>query len=168
MSSFYDANTYLQFSSSGAFNEKDDKDKDVVTTPYETAPIEDMLQRQKGQQASLQQNKILIDVPGNITLCIGDIVRFATVIKTTYNGVSSFVEDPYTSGNYLISDIQHKLDVIEGVLSSKFTLLKDCVSNPYKPETKIRIEGQRKELFLSIYSIDNQRKKESRRFYAKV
>ena len=142
MSAFPDANVYFNSSSTSGFTEKGD-DNYKVKNPYDRVPVEKLLQRQKGQQYAFEQNIIEISVPGNISLCLGDVVGFSTIIQLTDGGVKRLVNDPFLTGNYLISSIAHVMSVVDGAMRTNLTLMKDCISAPYPTETKNRKEGSR-------------------------
>jgi len=157
MSAFPDANVYFNSSSTSGFTEKGDDDY-TVKNPYDRVPVDKLLQRQKGQQFSFEQNMIEITVPGNTSLCLGDVVGFSTIIQIKDNGVMSLVNDPFLTGNYLIAGISHHAKIIPnpGELKTTLTLMKDCISAPYPIETKIRKEGSRREQILDVYSLNSE------------
>ena len=155
LSGFPEANVYFNSSSTSGFTEKGD-DSYKVKNPYDRVPVEKLLQRQKGQQYAFEQNIIEISVPGNISLCLGDVVGFSTIIQLTDGGVKRLVNDPFLTGNYLISSIAHVMSVVDGAMRTNLTLMKDCISAPYPTETKNRKEGSRKERIIDVYSVESK------------
>lgn len=104
---------------------------------YDYTGTDQWLQRRNARFFSLDAGIILrIEVPGNTTLQVGDIIEISLRNRGIMN--DGVTRDPYYSGRYLIRKLRHEFTRGQGVYkhSMHMEIVKDSVSVPY-PSTGV-------------------------------
>ena len=139
LSDYPDASIYFQSvdrdSPNGLFSARHEGNFDYTGT-------DQWLQRRRGRFTSLDAGIVLrIEVPGNTTLQVGDLVQ----IDLRNTGVLSGNDrrDPYYSGKYLIRKLRHEFTRGQGVYKHTIHMevVKDAIRQPYPSEGVPVVDG---------------------------
>ena len=121
-----------------------------VHNDYEFTPTKELLPKIISQQKTLKNLNLTILVYGNTLLNAGDIINFYHPIMRP---ADKAIENPYTSGRYLITAIKHT--VAQGKDHEMILkCMKDSVRTPYPIESDPLIVGKDYSREVNIYEKD--------------
>jgi hypothetical protein len=99
---------------------------------YDYTGTDQWLQRRNGRFFSLDAGIILrIEVPGNTTLQVGDLIDIS--LRNTGVMAGNDRRDPYYSGKYLVRKLRHEFTRGQGVYkhTMHMEVVKDAINTPY-------------------------------------
>jgi len=104
-------------------------DTQAVHNDYEFTKPEDILPNRTSQRAQLANNHLLLSVPGQTRMNVGNMITFNVPLQRKVAHDKAQETNPYYSGRYLMLSLKHKFDIpnqkhtmnIRAVKDSTFT-----------------------------------------------
>ena len=147
-----------QYNDTGkGLNEYPNSKKMVVTetskvhNDYEFVPTKETLPKIVSQRKSLQNLNLSMLVYGNTILNAGDVIFFNQPLMRP---ADKPIQNPYTSGRYLITAIKHTVSLETGTHEMTLQCMKDSVRTPYPIESDPLIVGKDNRKEINIYEED--------------
>ena len=115
----------------------DTKQDDGTITAIDTADVENTLQKSKAQKNAFNSFIIELVVPGNTAVTAGSVIKFTTISGNMKKGEDKLKIDPFLSGNYLVTEVNHLAQTTpQGLHTMTLTCAKDSVGTEYLPNDK--------------------------------
>ena len=86
-------------------------DTKAVHNDYEFTKPEDILPNRTSQRAQMANNHLLLSVPGQTRMNVGNIITFNLPIQRKVNDNEKQEPNPYYSGRYLMLSLKHNFDI---------------------------------------------------------
>jgi len=86
-------------------------DTQAVHNDYEFTKPEDILPNRTSQRAQMANNHLLLSVPGQTRMNVGNIIIFNLPIQRKVNDNEKQEPNPYYSGRYLMLSLKHNFDI---------------------------------------------------------
>jgi len=130
-------------------------DTKKVHNDYEFTPPENILPHKITQRAQLANFHLLMTVPGQTRLNVGNMISFALPDQRPVAHDQAQTLNPYYSGRYLILSIKHKFDMIAQKHTINLRAVKDSVPTQM-PEGLEILEKEESNLeTVSLYDLDD-------------
>jgi hypothetical protein len=134
LSDFPEADLMFTSSAQGMHDTKQD---DGTITAIDTADVENTLQKSKAQKNAFNSFIIELVVPGNTAVTAGSVIKFTTISGNMKKGEDKLKIDPFLSGNYLVTEVNHLAQTTpQGLHTMTLTCAKDSVGTEYLPNDK--------------------------------
>jgi len=124
-----------------------------VHNDYEFVPVNETLPKITSQIASLKNLNLTMLVYGNTQINAGDVINFSVPIMRV-PGSKEPIQNPYTSGRYLIMAIKHTMSLEAQSHEMTLKCMKDSVRTPYPTEEDALIVGKDNTRDINIYNED--------------
>ena len=124
-----------------------------VHNDYEFTPVSETLPKITSQIASMKNLNLTMLVYGNTQINAGDVINFSVPVMRT-PGNKEPMQNPYTSGRYLIMAIKHTMSLDAQSHEMTRKCMKDSVRTPYPREEDPLIVGKDNTKEINIYNED--------------
>jgi len=124
-----------------------------VHNDYEFVPVNETLPKITSQIASLKNLNLTMLVYGNTQINAGDVINFSVPVMRV-PGSKEPIQNPYTSGRYLIMAIKHTMSLEAQSHEMTLKCMKDSVRTPYPTEEDALIVGKDNTRDINIYNED--------------
>ena len=104
-------------------------DTKKVHNDYEFTPPEDILPNKVSQRAQMANNHLLLTVPGQTRMNVGNIITFNLPLQQKVAHDQAQQTNPYYSGRYLMLSLKHKFDIPNQKHTMNIRAVKDSVMN---------------------------------------
>jgi hypothetical protein len=102
-------------------------DTKAVHNDYEFTKPEDILPNKVSQRAQMANNHLLLTVPGQTRMNVGNIITFNLPLQQQVAHDKGQETNPYYSGRYLMLSLKHKFDVPNQKHTMNIRAVKDSV-----------------------------------------
>lgn len=129
-------------------------DTKKVHNDYEFTPPEDILPHKVTQRAQLANFHLLMTVPGQTRINVGNMISFALPDQRPVAHDEAQKLNPYYSGRYLLLSLKHKFDVINQKHTMNIRAVKDSVPTQMPEGLEVLEKKTTKSDALSLYDLD--------------
>jgi hypothetical protein len=130
-------------------------DTKKVHNDYEFTPPEDILPHKITQRAQLANFHLIMTVPGQTRLNVGNMISFALPDQRPVAHDQAQTLNPYYSGRYLILSIKHKFDMIGQKHTINLRAVKDSVPTQMPDGLEVLEKEESKLETVSLYDLDD-------------
>jgi len=130
-------------------------DTKKVHNDYEFTPPEDILPHKITQRAQLANFHLIMTVPGQTRLNVGNMISFALPDQRPVAHDQAQTLNPYYSGRYLILSIKHKFDMIAQKHTINLRAVKDSVPTQMPDGLEVLEKEESKLETVSLYDLDD-------------
>jgi len=130
-------------------------DTKKVHNDYEFTPPEDILPHKITQRAQLANFHLIMTVPGQTRLNVGNMISFALPDQRPVAHDQAQTLNPYYSGRYLILSIKHKFDMIAQKHTINLRAVKDSVPTQLPEGLEVLEKEESKLETVSLYDLDD-------------
>jgi len=104
-------------------------DTKAVHNDFEFSPPEDILPNRTSQRAQMANFHLLLTVPGQTRMNVGNMIAFALPLQKPIAHDSPQELNPYYAGRYLILSLKHSFDIITQKHTMNIRAVKDAVAS---------------------------------------
>jgi len=123
---------------------------------YDFTPVKDTIPPRVSQRAQMQNFHLLMTVPGQTKMNVGQIISFALPYQKQVAHDEAQQLNPYYSGRYLVLQLKHKFDVIQQKHQMNLRCVKDSVNTDLPIEMDELITLTDGVIARSVYDNDSE------------